>query len=99
MSIIAHSHQRVCERPASEGHHVLRVKEDGLIEVLDCPLQLAQGTVCPTPVVIGDGQLRVKLDGFVEVFHGLLELPQVGVGGTPVIVGKGNSGSRPMAWA
>jgi len=71
------------------GIGMLRVEADGLVVVLDAPLELPQVAVGVAPVVVGIGMLRVEVNSLVVVLDSPLELPQNAVGIAPVVVGPG----------
>jgi hypothetical protein len=71
----------------------LGVETDGLVEVLDGPLILAQVDVGSAPVKVGQrGNLWVGADSLVVVLDGPLRLAQVIVGVAAVVVGQRNPG-------
>ena len=65
---------------------MVRLQTNGLGEILDRPLVLAQVTVGNTPVVVNLRVVRVQFNGLVIVLYGPLVLAQVTVGLTPLVV-------------
>src|SRR5664280_642671 len=80
---------KISTRPVGVGQGIIRLQADGLVKILDGPLQLAKVVVSNPPVVVEFGILRIQADGLIEIINGTLILTEVIVSISLIIVGFG----------
>jgi len=80
---------KISTRPVGVRQGIIRLQADGLVKILDGPLQLAKVIVSNPPVVVEFGILRLQADGLIEIINGMLILTQIIVSISLIVVGFG----------